>query len=256
MAYQFIQVTKNDHTATVTFDRPEALNALNSAVLEELSEIVDDLYNDDSIKVVIITGAGKAFVAGADLKEMENLLGKTARAFTLKGRDTFRRLELLPKPVIAAINGFALGGGSELALCCDFRIASEKANFGLPETSLGVIPGFSGTQRLPRLIGVAKAKEWIYLGQNHSAQEAYEAGLVNKVVPAESLLEEANALADALLKNSQSAIGLAKTAIHRGIETDLDSALEIETGLVLACFGSQDMMEGFQAFSERRKPNF
>jgi len=256
MAYQFINVEKKDCKATITFNRPEALNALNSAVLTELGEIVDDLYKDDDVKVVILTGAGKAFVAGADLKEMESLRGATARAFTVKGRDIFRRLELLPKPVIGAINGFALGGGSELALCCDFLIASEKAIFGLPETGLGVIPGFSGTQRLPRRIGVAKAKEWIFLGQNHTAQEAFEVGLVNKVVPPEKLMDEAHALADALLQKSSSAIALAKTAIHRGMETDLDSALEIETGLVVAGFGSPDMLEGFQAFSEKRKPKF
>lgn len=256
MAYQLIQVTKKDRKATITFNRPEALNALNSAVLTELGEIVDDLYKDDDVKVVILTGAGKAFVAGADLKEMESLRGATARTFTVRGRDIFRRLELLPKPVIGAINGYALGGGSELSLCCDFRIASEKAIFGLPETGLGVIPGFSGTQRLPRLIGVAKAKEWIYLAQNHTAQEALEVGLVYKVVPPETLMDEANALADALLKKSQSAIGLAKMAINRGTETDLDTALEIETGLVLAGFGSPDMLEGFQAFTERRKPKF
>ena len=220
-------------------------------------QLVEQVKADDEIRALVITGSGeKAFVAGADIGEMSTLTKAEGEVFGKKGNDVFRKLETLPVPTIAAVNGFALGGGCELALSCDIRIASEKAVFGQPEVTLGIIPCFGGTQRLPRLIGTGLAKEMIYTGKHIDAQTALRYGLVNRVVPAEALLDEAKALMDDILKVSPMAIKYAKLSINKGADMDLMNALEVEKDLVGLCFATEDKQVGMQAFLEKRKPNF
>jgi len=256
MSAEFIKVELENRVAVVTINRPRALNALNSQVIEELAETVKSIQQDNDIEVVIITGEGKAFVAGADIKEMEAYSPVQAAAYASKANQVFRMLELMNKPVIAALNGFALGGGCELALACDIRIASEFGKFGQPEVGLGITPGFGGTQRLSRLVGIGMAKELIFTGNIIDSTEALRIGLVNRVVPAAKLLDTAKALASKISHNGQLAVGYAKQAINRGTETDLDTALALETNLFSLCFSTEDQKEGMQAFVEKRKPNF
>ncbi|MDA8235109.1 MAG: enoyl-CoA hydratase-related protein [Clostridia bacterium] len=256
MTYEVIQLTKENGVATITLNRPP-LNPLNSQIFRELSAAVDELHADNSVKAVILTGAGdKAFAAGADVTEMANLTPVEAYSFCQDSRIAFEKLENLGKPVIAAINGLALGGGSELALACDFRLAADTAKFGLPEINLGIIPGGGGTQRLPRLIGAAKAKELIFLGDIFDAATAEGVGLVTKVVPADSLQEEAQKLAAKLAAKPAVAMKMAKASINTGMNLDITSALTYETQNFILAFASDDRKEGIGAMLEKRKPNF
>ncbi|WIV10419.1 enoyl-CoA hydratase-related protein [Proteiniborus sp. MB09-C3] len=247
---------KKGNIGIITFHRPEALNALNSKVIEALDEAVTSFESDEAIKVIVFMGSGRAFISGADISEMENLRGLDAVRFTTKGRDLFRKIEFMSKPTICAINGYAFGGGFEFALCTDIRIAGEKASFAFPEAGLGVIPGFSGTQRLPRLIGASKTKELMFTGRVIKADEALQLGIVNQVVPQDSLIDEVHSLAKQIAEKSTMAIEFIKKSINLGLEINIDSALEIETGFVTACFGSHDQIEGMSAFREKRKPKF
>ncbi|WP_055071593.1 short-chain-enoyl-CoA hydratase [Clostridium massiliamazoniense] len=257
MELKNILVEKNGHVAIVTLNRPKALNALNSETLEDLNKALDYLKEENDIYSVILTGAGgKAFVAGADISEMKDLNEEQGKEFGILGNKVFRKLENLNKPVIAAIPGFALGGGCELAMACDIRIASEKAKFGQPEAGLGITPGFGGTQRLPRLVGEGKAKELIYTGTVIKADEALRIGLVNKVVEHDSLLEEAMKMAKLISANAPIAITLCKDAINRGMQVDIDKAINIEAEDFGKCFNTEDQKEGMTAFLERREKNF
>ena len=257
MEFNNVLLEKEGNIATVTINRPKALNALNSETLKELNAVIEDLENDNNIYCVILTGSGeKSFVAGADIAEMKNLDSKGGKEFGLLGNKVFRRLENLDKPVIAAISGFALGGGCELAMACDIRIASEKAKFAQPEAGLGITPGFGGTQRLPRLVGEAKAKELIYTCVVVKADEPLAIGLVNKVVPLDKLMDEARTMAKAICSNAPIAVKTCKDAINRGMQVDIDKAIEIEAGDFGSCFDSLDQKEGMSAFLERREKNF
>ena len=257
MELKNIILEKEGHLAIVTINRPKALNALNSDTLKDLDVILEDLENDNNIYSVILTGSGeKAFVAGADISEMKDLSEEEGREFGLLGNRVFRRLEKLDKPVIAAISGFALGGGCELAMACDIRIASEKARFAQPEAGLGITPGFGGTQRLPRLVGEGKAKELIYTCSMIKADEALRIGLVNKVVPLDTLMEEAKNMANTIMSNGPIAVKLCKDAINSGMQVDIDEAIEIEAGDFGKCFATEDQKEGMSAFIERRDKNF
>ena len=252
-----VVLEKSGNLAFITINRPKALNALNSETLKELDLAIANIENDNNVYCVILTGAGeKSFVAGADIAEMKDLDSKAAEEFGLLGNKVFRRLENLNKPVIAAISGFALGGGCELAMACDIRIASEKARFTQPEAGLGITPGFGGTQRLPRIVGLGKAKELIYTCAMINAEEALRIGLVNKVVPLESLMEEAKSIAATICANAPIAVKLCKDAINRGMQVDIDKAIEIEAQDFGKCFDSDDQLEGMTAFLERRAKNF
>lgn len=252
----YVLVEKKDAVAVVTVNRPEALNALNSEVLGALDEAVDDVLNDDSVRVIVFTGAGRAFVAGADIGEMADLDMEEGRAFGRRGQILFRKIERAEKPTIAAVNGFALGGGCELAMACDMRIASEYAVFGQPEVGLGITPGFSGTQRLAAVVGKAKAAEIILSASNIDAAAAEKIGLTNRTVPAEKLMEETMALASKIASNAPLAVKWANSAIKRGLETDIETGILIEADLFGMCFATQDQKEGMKAFLERRKPEF
>lgn len=257
MELKNIILEKEGHLAVVTINRPKALNALNSETLKDLDTVLDDLEKDNNIYCVILTGSGeKAFVAGADISEMKDLSEEEGKEFGLLGNKVFRRLEKLDKPVIAAISGFALGGGCELAMACDIRIASEKAKFAQPEAGLGITPGFGGTQRLPRLVGEGKAKELIYTCAIIKADEALRIGLVNKVVPLETLMDEAKAMANAIMVNAPIAVKLCKDAINRGMQVDIDTAIEVEAEDFGKCFATEDQKEGMTAFIEKRAKNF
>jgi enoyl-CoA hydratase/3-hydroxyacyl-CoA dehydrogenase len=251
-----VKLTKTEKFGIITMNRPEALNALNSKVLADLNTVIDRVKADTDIGVVILTGEGNSFVAGADIKEMMEKSPMAAREFTRYGQYVLKRLEDLDKPVIAAVNGFALGGGCELALACDMIIASENAKIGLPEVGLGIHPGFGGTQRLPRLIGRAKAKELIFTGDTISAKEAARIGLVNKTVPGENLLDECKNLGARILSKGPVAIQLAKSAINRGTEMTLDEGLAYEIETVSLAFSTEDKTEGMDAFVNKRQPEF
>ncbi|GAB6155434.1 short-chain-enoyl-CoA hydratase [Desulfosporosinus burensis] len=251
-----VELKKENRLGFVTINRPKVLNALNAEVLIELDKIITMLYNDKEIDVVIITGAGeKAFVAGADISEMKDKSPQESYTFARQGQVLFQRIQDLPQPTIAAINGFAFGGGCELAMSCDMRIATDKAKFRQPEVALGIIPGFGGTQRLPRLIGRAKAMELIITGRTINASEALELGLVNKVVTTESLMAETVSLADLILSKGPYAIRQAKVAINKGLEVDINTGCELEGNLFALCFG-EEQREGMSAFLEKRQPNY
>ena len=242
-----------DGIAVITMNRPKALNALNQETLDELNQVADMLAKDSTVQVVILTGSGdKAFVAGADIAQMQSMSAMEGRNFGKLGQAVFNKLENLPQPVIAAVNGFALGGGCELAMACDIRIASEKAKFGQPETGLGITPGFGGTQRLPRLVGKGRAKELLFTADMIDAAEAYRIGLVNKVVPPEELMEAAKALAGRIMKRSAAAVQLAKAAVNRGIEAGLENGIAYEAEVFGLCFATEDQKEGMTAFVEKR----
>lgn len=249
----YIQVTSEAHVAVLTIDRPKALNALNSEVLAELECAIDALDLSD-IRALIITGSGeKSFVAGADIGEMSTLSKAEGEAFGKKGNDIFRKIETLPIPVIAAVNGFALGGGNELAMSCDIRICSDNAVFGQPEAGLGITPGFGGTQRLARIVGVGKAKEMVYGARNIKAEEAYRIGLVNAVYPQAELMGAAMKLAGIIAGNAPIAVRNCKKAMNDGLDTDMDNAIVIEEKLFGACFETEDQQEAMKAFVEKRK---
>ena len=251
--YQTIHYEKQDNIAIVTINRPEALNALNSTVITNLEQVVTTLENDRDIRCMILTGAGRSFVAGADIGEMSTLTKAEGEAFGKKGNDVFRKLETFPIPVIAAVNGFALGGGCEISMSCDIRICSENAVFGQPEVGLGITPGFGGTQRLARIVGTGKAKEMIYGARNIKAEEAYRIGLVNNVYPAEELMPAAKKLASTIARNAPIAVRNCKRAINEGIQVDMDQAIVIEEKLFGSCFETCDQKEGMNAFLEKRK---
>lgn len=256
MKYENLVVEKKGNVATLTIARPNALNALNTETLKELEVAIDEISLDEEVDVLIVTGDGKAFVAGADISEMKDKNAVEGRTFAELGLRVFRKIEKMEKPVIAAVNGFALGGGCELAMSCDIRIASEKAKFGQPEVNLGIIPGFAGTQRLSRLVGPAIAKELIYTADIIDAQEAHRIGLVNKVVSQENLIEEAFNMANKIAAKAQLAIRFAKTAINRGFETDIETGMDIERTLFGLCFSTEDQKEGMTAFLEKREAQF
>ena len=242
-----------DAIATVTIDRPKALNALNTETLHELNACFREIRERKDIRVVILTGGGeKSFVAGADIAEMYRSDAAAGRALAKLGDETFRILEEMPQATIAAVNGYALGGGCELAMACDIRIASEKAKFGQPETGLGVIPGFGGTQRLARLIGRGRAKELIFTCATIDAQEAYRIGLVNHVVPADELMATCRKMAETIRSKSGYAVSLAQDLIDRGMEMDLEGALAMEAISLGLSFASHDKAEGMSAFLEKR----
>ena len=250
---EFITYEADGQIGIITINRPKALNALNSTVLEELDQTLNavDLEN---IRCLILTGAGeKSFVAGADIGEMSTLTKAEGEAFGKKGNDVFRKLETVPIPVIAAVNGFALGGGCEISMSCDIRICSENAVFGQPEVGLGITPGFGGTQRLARLVGSGKAKEMIYGARNIKADEAYRIGLVNNVYPIEELMPAAKKLASTIARNAPIAVRNCKRAINEGLQVDMDQAIIIEEKLFGDCFESCDQREGMTAFLEKRK---
>ncbi|SHE57815.1 enoyl-CoA hydratase [Tissierella praeacuta DSM 18095] len=247
---------KEGNIGILSINRPDALNALNSAVLDDLNNAIDMINSDEEVYVLILTGEGRAFVAGADIGEMKGMNTTEARVFAEKGLSLFRKLELMEKPVIAAVNGFALGGGCELSMACDIRIASEKAKFGQPEVGLGITPGFAGTQRLSRLVGIGRAKELIFTCDIINAEEAYRIGLVNKVVSGEELMGVAIEMANKIISKAQLAVRYAKTAINRGMETDLDTGMAIEKDLFGLCFATEDQKEGMGAFLEKRTPSY
>ena len=239
--------------AVITISREKALNALNSQVLEELDATLDAV-NLDEVRCLILTGAGqKSFVAGADIGEMSTLTKAEGEAFGKKGNDVFRKLETFPIPVIAAVNGFALGGGCEISMSCDIRICSDNAVFGQPEVGLGITPGFGGTQRLARLVGPGMAKQMIYTARNIKADEAYRIGLVNAVYPQEELMAAAEKMAAGIAKNAPIAVRNCKKAINEGLDADMDEAIVIEEKLFGDCFESYDQKEGMAAFLEKRK---
>src|SRR5574344_109484 len=252
MNYTKLIVDVKDKICTVKINNPEAMNALNSTILSELDAAFTEIAANEEVSVVVITGEGRAFVAGADISQMSTMNATEGKAFGVQGSAVFRKIENLDKPVIAAINGFALGGGCELAMACDIRIASNKAKIGQPETGLGITPGFSGTQRLPRIVGLGKAKEIIYTAKPITADEAYRIGLVNKVVEPEALMDAAYAMAKQIAKNAPIALKYSKEAINKGMQTDIDSAISLENDLFALCFSTEDQKEGMKAFFEKR----
>lgn len=257
MEFQNIILTKEDYLAILTINRPKALNALNGDTLFEIEAAIKDVKADPNIKVMIVTGSGdKSFVAGADITFMLPLSPAEGRYFSDVGEKVFRQFELMEKPVIAAVNGFALGGGCELAMACDIRLAAENALFGQPEVGLGIIPGFGGTQRLPRLIGEGRAKELTYTADTINAQEAYRIGLVNHVYPLEQLMDEAKKMAKKIASKGPLAVGYSKFAIGKGMQVDIDTAMSIESDMFGMSCATEDKFEGMTAFVEKRKPSF
>jgi enoyl-CoA hydratase len=257
MAEENVLVAIETGVATVTINRPESLNALNTATLRALSDILDTLAGNASVRAVIVTGAGdRAFVAGADILEMRAFSPLEARAFARLGQETFFKLERLPQPTIAAVNGFALGGGCELAMACDIRVASTKAQFGQPEVKLGILPGFAGTQRLPRLVGAGIAKELILTGAMIRAERAWQIGLVNHVVEPDQLMAKAREIAAQIGAKGPVAVRLAKQAIDEGMNMDIDRGSQYEAELFGLSFSTADQKEGMKAFLEKRDPQF
>lgn len=257
MAYSSIELTSTEGIATLTFNRPKALNALNGALLAELADAIEHINEDESVRVLILTGAGeKSFIAGADITEIVTLSPLGAKKFALVGQGIISSLQALPIPVIAAVNGFALGGGCEMALACDFIYASEKAIFGLPEITLGLIPGFGGTQRLARLIGANRTKEMVFTGRHLTAAEAREVGLVNKVFAPEELMPATLKVAQGIAGKGKASLSAAKQTIGQGLNTDLATGLGIERDAFALCLASPDATEGTSAFLEKRKPVF
>lgn len=249
-----VLLEKKGNIAVATINRPKALNALNSAVVADLDEMIGQIMADEEIRALVITGSGeKAFVAGADIGEMSTLTKAEGEAFGKLGNDVFRRLEKLPIPTIAAVNGFALGGGCELSMSCDIRICADTAVFGQPETGLGITPGFGGTQRLARLVGPGMAKQMVYTARNIKADEALRIGLVNAVYPLEELYAAAEKLASQIAANAPIAVRASKKAINEGLDLAMDDAVVVEEKAFGSCFESQDQQEGMGAFLEKRK---
>jgi enoyl-CoA hydratase len=256
MSYETIKYEVGEGIATLTIDRPKVLNALNMQVLAELLDAAGRASADDAVKVVVLTGEGKAFVAGADIGQMKDFGTREGLAFGDLGHSVLLTFETMDKPVIAAVNGFALGGGTEISLGCDFIYASEKAKFGQPEVNLGIIPGFGGTQRLARTVGMNKARELIYTGEIIDAQEAKRIGLVSEVFAPEALMDEVRGKARLLMSKGPVALATAKRVMNKGCDLTLDSALEFEKQAFGGLFGSEDQTEGMTAFVEKRAPEF
>ena len=249
------EITENK-IAIVTISRPEALNALNTQVIEELEQTLDMIEKNSDLSAMILTGEGRSFVAGADIGEQYPLDLSQGRKWGQRGSAVMRRIEKLEIPTIAAVNGFALGGGCEIAMACDIILASEKAKFGQPEVGLGITPGFSGTQRLPRRVGAAMAKELIFSGKMISAVEAERIGLANHVYPADELMDKAMEMAESFAKNAQIAVRYSKAYIDRGMETGVDEGIAMENELFAMCFATGDQKEGMKAFLEKRPASF
>jgi len=257
MAYENIDFEIKDGIATITFNRPKALNALNRALLDEFTTAVDQVEMDETVRVLVLTGSGdKAFVAGADITEINQLGPLGGKYFARRGLEAINRLPQIPVPVIAAVNGYALGGGTEMALACDFIYAAESATFGLPEINLGIIPGFGGTQRLSRLIGPNMAREMIYTGKMIDAAEAFRLGIVNRVCPPDQLMADVSKTAAAIATKGRVSLRAAKQAITNGLNVDLASGLALENDAFALCLASADAREGTSAFLEKRKPEF
>ncbi len=257
MDFQHILFNVAHGIARITFNRPKVLNAMNFEVMTELADALKFCAHNEAVKALILTGSGeKAFVAGADISQMQNATPVEIMKLMELGQDTLRFLETMGKPSIAAVNGFALGGGTEIALACDIRIAAENAMFGQPEILIGILPGWGGTQRLPRLVGMGIAKELILGGGQISAQRACEIGLVNKVVPQVQLLEEAEKLAKKFTTLPGFALKMAKNAMNYGYDMSLEGGAKLELSAISQCFGTQDQKEGMRAFLEKRKPAF
>jgi enoyl-CoA hydratase len=256
MAYDTIALTVADRVATLTINRPDKLNALNDRVIAELGEAIDAVRENTDVGGVILTGAGRAFVAGADISELEKHGAISAKLLAQRGQDVFRRFETSPKPIIAAVNGFALGGGCELAMACHIRIASDAAKFGQPEVKLGLLPGYGGTQRLPRLVGKGRALQLLLSGDMIDAQEAYRIGLVNRVVPANELIGAATTMLKAILANGPLAVAHCIEVVNRGYDLPLDEALTLEATAFGLLAATDDKREGTHAFLEKRSPSF
>jgi len=257
MGYENLIFEEKDGIAVLTFNRPKALNALNNALLSEFAALLDDIRDSETIRVLVLTGAGdRAFVAGADITELATFSPLQGKLFARKGQEAIDRLQKLPFPVLAAVNGFALGGGSEIALAADFIYASENAKFGLPEITLGIIPGFGGTQRLPRIVGAARAKELIFTGKMVSAEEASAMGMVNRVCAPEALMDEALKTAGAIAEKGRVALRAAKESVNNGLNADLATGMRFELDAFALCMASGDAKEGTGAFLEKRKPKF
>jgi len=255
--YQTIFCEKSEGIAIITLNRPKSMNALNTLLLKELHHVIDDIDSDENIKVAILTGSEKFFVAGADITEIDKIANPvSARRFLKIVQDVINRVDDMEKPIIAAVSGFALGGGCELALACDIRLAADNAVFGLPEIKIGVIPGGGGTQRLPRLIGAGRAKELIYTGDFIDVQEAYRIGLVNKVYTVASLIIEAKKIAAKIVRQPGEAVKAAKLSVNGGMNMDIKSAIAYEARCFEILFSTEDQKEGMRAFVEKRKPVF
>jgi enoyl-CoA hydratase len=256
MPFKFLTLEVADRVATLTVNRPDKLNALNDATIAELGQAIDQIRVDDSIGGVLLTGAGRAFIAGADISELSSQVPVLAKARARAGQDVFRRFETCPKPVIAVVNGFALGGGCELAMACHVRIASDAAKFGQPEAKLGLLPGFGGSQRLPRLVGKGRAIQLLITGEMIDAAEAFRIGLVNKVVPAAELMTAAKEMMKTILANGPLAVALCIEAVDRGLEMSLEEGLILEANHFGLLAATDDMREGTRAFMEKRPPAF
>ncbi len=254
--YKYLKINLKENIFTIQINNPKSLNALNTEMLKELDNVLIFASETKDIRVVIITGTERSFVAGADISEMSNFTPEEAKAFGQLGNSVFMKIEKLPQPVIAAVNGFALGGGCELAIACDIRIASEKAKFGQPEVGLGITPGFSGTQRLPRLVGEGIAKEMIYTGQYIRADEALRVGLVNRTVKHEELNNVAMSLAKAIAAQAPIAVQYAKEAINKGVEIGSEKGADNETKLFSLCFETEDQKQGMKSFLKKEKITF
>lgn len=255
--FKNLNLNIEDKIAVITINRPQALNALNYETLHDLDCCITEIKGNKKVSVVVITGAGeKSFVAGADIKEMSQMNAIEGREFGRYGQEVFANIENLPQPVIAAVNGFALGGGCELACACDFRYASENAKFGQPEVGLGITPGFGGTQRLTRLVGRGMGKELIYAAGIIDAQEALRIGLVNKVLPQAELIPAVMKTAEKIKNNAKLAVQLAKVAVNRGIDADITTGVSYEGEVFGLCFATDDQKEGMKAYLEKRKPAF
>ena len=248
----FVELQQIGHVGLVTLNRPEVLNALNMEVLHQLDDMLDRLEDSEDIHVLVLTGAGRSFVAGADIGEMANFTAVDAKTFSQHGSSTFIRMSRFPRPMIAAVNGFALGGGCELAMCCDIRVASDKAIFGMPEVGLGITPGFGGTQRLARIVGMSNAVELILTGRKITAQEALSMGLVNHVYPAAEMLDRAMDLANVIASRPQIAVRQAKQAVRMGKQVDISTGVAYESEVFGLCFSTEDQKDAMRAFLEKR----
>jgi enoyl-CoA hydratase len=256
MSYQHLLLSVQDRIATLTVNRPDKLNALNAALIGELGTAIDELQSRDDVAGIILTGAGRAFVAGADISELANQNAVDGKRLARRGQEIFRRFELSAKPTLAAVNGFALGGGCELAMSCQLRLASEAAKFGQPEVKLGLIPGYGGTQRLPRLVGRGRALQLLLTGEMIDAQEAYRIGLVNRVVAADQLIPAATVIIQQMLTNAPLALAACIDMVDRGLEMPLDDALSLEATQFGVLISTSDTAEGTRAFLEKRAPRF
>ena len=256
MAYQHLTVSVQDRIATLMVNRPDKLNALNAATIGELGAAIDDLTDRDDVGGIVLTGAGRAFIAGADISELSGSNALHGKQLARRGQEIFRRFETSPKPTIAAVNGFALGGGCELAMACHVRIAADSAKFGQPEVKLGLIPGYGGTQRLARLVGRGRALQLLLTGEMIDAQEAYRIGLVNRVVAADQLLPTATTMLQQMLMNAPLGIAACIDVVDRGLEMPLDDALSLEATTFGVLIATSDTAEGTRAFLEKRAPRF